>query len=75
MKKLKETSFKLMNRTVIEHTPEYTKMGFIQAGTGISFSAGSSLNGYVYQKPLNLKTNSTRAEFIEDLKKSGLYQE
>ncbi len=57
----------------IEHTPTSTKMGFITAGAGITM-AGQSLNGVPLAAPLELKTNSTRIQFVEAMKKSGIYK-
>jgi hypothetical protein len=67
-------SFRLVNGSMVEHTPQYTKMGFMQAGLGINLNS-KSYNGCAMLQPLNLKTNSTRAEFIDSLKRSRLYKE
>ena len=56
----------------IEHTPTSTRMGFITAGTGV-YMDSQSINGVPLTAPLDLKTNSTRAQFVEAMKKSGIY--
>ena len=48
-------------------------MGFITAGAGITM-AGQSLNGVPLAADLELKTNSTRIQFVEAMKKSGIYK-
>ena len=56
----------------VVHTPSSTQMGFITAGTGV-YMASKSLNGVELAAPIDLKTNSTRAQFVEAMKKAGIY--
>ncbi len=56
----------------IVHTPTQTQMGFMTTGKGI-YLEGKSINNVPLTAPLDLKTNSTRAQFVEAMKKSGIY--
>ena len=57
----------------IVHTPQATQLGFFSCGGNITMHQGSNFNGYVFQKTLSLKTNSTREEFVAALKAAGMY--
>lgn len=56
----------------IEHSPNRVTMGFISGGTGIKMTT-ASINGVALAAPLDLKTNSNRAQFVEAMKKTGIY--
>lgn len=57
---------------LIEHTPTHTKLACMTAGKGINIEA-STLNGFRIEGTLELKTESSRAEFIDAMKKAGVY--
>ncbi|PIZ34029.1 MAG: hypothetical protein COY39_01140 [Alphaproteobacteria bacterium CG_4_10_14_0_8_um_filter_37_21] len=57
---------------IILHTPCFVNLGgFMQAGTGINMDC-KALNGVDLAGPLDLKTNSTRAEFVAAMKAAGI---
>lgn len=66
--------FRLLDGSIVTHEPDFTSLGFIRTGKGISMKA-KSYNGLpLSDEGLQLKTDSTREEFIEALLKSGLYK-
>lgn len=56
----------------VVHTPSSTQLGFMKGGTSVCMDA-KSFNGVPLTAPIDLKTNSTRAQFVEAMKKSGIY--
>ena len=56
-------SFRLLDGSEVTHTPQFTKMGFMSGGKGITIK-GPSYNGIALRAPLELQTNSTVEEFI-----------
>lgn len=66
-------SFTLKDGTEVVHTPTFTRMAFMTAGTGISIKARSFNGLSLSEHGIQLQTNSTRDEFVEALKRSGAY--
>lgn len=56
----------------IQHTPDSTQMGFITTGEGIKMNC-PAINGVKLTAPLDLTTNSTRAQFVAAMKVAGIY--
>lgn len=57
----------------IVHTPTYVKVGFMQSGGEISLAPSTNYMGYSLPATLHIKTDSTRNEFVEALKKAKIY--
>jgi hypothetical protein len=67
-------SYKLKDGSICVHTPQSTSMGGMMSGQGFSIQS-KSYNGIpMSEEGLVLQTNSTQQEFIEALRKSGLYE-
>ena len=67
--------FTLKSGKEILHTPDKIElMGFMIVRESLDVE-GDFFDGISLTGPLHLKVNSTREEFIEALKKSGLYDE
>ncbi len=60
----------------ITHTAECIKLNnagiSITVGNALNMATGSNFNGYIFEKDLALKTNSTQQKFEAQLKSSGL---
>tara|TARA_A100000171_G_C2131975_1_gene147341 strand:- start:833 stop:1135 length:303 start_codon:yes stop_codon:yes gene_type:complete len=63
-------TFTLKDGSQVIHTPKGIAMGGISAGKGIRMDA-SKFNSMRLKSPLDLKTNSTKEDFIASLKENG----
>jgi len=67
-------SFRLVDGSLVHHTPEKTSLGFFSGGTGVTFKS-KMYNGFAMSpKGFVLKTDSTEQEFVQALLDSGLYK-
>lgn len=58
----------------ILHTPKFTQFMFMSSGKGLNLNT-KVLNGITLHEPLELKTRSTREEFIAAIKKAGIWKD
>lgn len=64
-------SYPLKSGLEVKHTPEWVRIGGMQAGKGINFDC-SHFNDIPLKAPLKLEVNSTKDQFEHQLRISGL---
>lgn len=67
-------TFKLLDGTEVIHEPTFTSLSFMVAGKGISMNCRVFNGMPISEYGIQLKTNSTREEFVAALLKSGAYK-
>lgn len=68
-------TFTLKDGSVVTHEPNRTSLGFMSSSQGISMKTKNYNRFPVSEEGIQLKTNSTKEEFIAALVASGLYDQ